>query len=539
MADFPKKQQQCLIPKYLLDYTRELNQNHPDPSDPWGGGGGSPIEAGTGIVITGDDTKTISVDTDDVAMVSSLSAVAFSGDYDDLTDKPTIPTNVSDLNNDAGYITGITSSDVTTALGYTPSNDNDVVKLTGTQTIEGSKTFGSTVIQKSAYGTGQAGFIAKNTDVYYAQYHDAGFRLYTTNLYGNQFHVFVSADRDNSSALSTTLYLPNKGGAQTIATTSDIPTATSDLTNDSGFITGITSSDVTTALGYTPGTSNFSGSYTDLTDKPTIPDAVSGVNDGTNWTSLTIGSDTYAIPQGSTPTNMVTTNTTQDITGEKTFVGSTRIKFEKSASSDTLGFTCYDESSKEFANMQAKTRTVGGVSEQYLTLGNYAASADGYGHAYVGFRINPTNTSSNYYNFLAPHGTSTQFNNSGYSSSNNNYLVASITNGNTNVVADATGKVDISSLMPTVPSSASTTINPTTTTAVTGTTTTSATVVNSVTYTPATETLVFTYSDNTTATITLLTSSTTVSSTTTGVVASVSESTATVMTGATATTTLS
>ena len=45
----------------------------------------------------------------------------------------------------------------------------------------------------------------------------------------------------------------------------------------------------TNALGYTPGTSNFSGSYNDLTDKPTIP------------------------------TNYVTTNTGQTISGFKTF----------------------------------------------------------------------------------------------------------------------------------------------------------------------------------------------------------------------------
>ena len=69
-----------------------------------------------------------------------------------------------------------------------------------------------------------------------------------------------------------------------------VPTATSDLTNDSGYITssalsgyateawvgqqgyltGITSSDVATALGYTPGTSNFSGDYDDLTNKPDL-----------------------------------------------------------------------------------------------------------------------------------------------------------------------------------------------------------------------------------------------------------------------------
>ena len=42
----------------------------------------------------------------------------------------------------------------------------------------------------------------------------------------------------------------------------------------------------------------FSGNYNDLSNKPTIPDAVSGTNDGTNWTSLTIGSVTKGIPSG-------------------------------------------------------------------------------------------------------------------------------------------------------------------------------------------------------------------------------------------------
>ena len=35
-----------------------------------------------------------------------------------------------------------------------------------------------------------------------------------------------------------------------------------------------------------------------ILNKPTIPDAVSGTNDGTNWTTLTIGSTTKAIPSG-------------------------------------------------------------------------------------------------------------------------------------------------------------------------------------------------------------------------------------------------
>ena len=53
----------------------------------------------------------------------TLSKVATSGSYNDLSNKPTIPvvpTNISEFTNDSGYITGITSSMVTTALGYTP-----------------------------------------------------------------------------------------------------------------------------------------------------------------------------------------------------------------------------------------------------------------------------------------------------------------------------------------------------------------------------------------------------------------------------------
>lgn len=39
-----------------------------------------------------------------------------------MADLPTVPTNISSFTNDSGYITGINSTDVTTALGYTPLN---------------------------------------------------------------------------------------------------------------------------------------------------------------------------------------------------------------------------------------------------------------------------------------------------------------------------------------------------------------------------------------------------------------------------------
>lgn len=78
--------------------------------------------------------------------------------------------------------------------------------------------------------------------------------------------------------------LTNDSGFITASDIPTIPTKTSDLTNDSGFITGYTESDptvpawakATTKPSYsydeiTNKPTLFSGSYNDLTDKPTIP----------------------------------------------------------------------------------------------------------------------------------------------------------------------------------------------------------------------------------------------------------------------------
>jgi len=47
----------------------------------------------------------------------------FDGAYSSLTGLPTIPTNNNQLTNGAGYLTSISSGNVTTALGYTPVNN--------------------------------------------------------------------------------------------------------------------------------------------------------------------------------------------------------------------------------------------------------------------------------------------------------------------------------------------------------------------------------------------------------------------------------
>lgn len=72
------------------------------------------IIVGTGLSISGDGTLTVSgsgqsVDWDDIVHKPSFATVATSGSYNDLSNRPTIPANTSDLTNDSGFIT---SSDI-------------------------------------------------------------------------------------------------------------------------------------------------------------------------------------------------------------------------------------------------------------------------------------------------------------------------------------------------------------------------------------------------------------------------------------------
>lgn len=124
------------------------------------------------------------------AWISSLA-------YSKLTGTPSIPTNTNQLINGAGFITGITSGNVTTALGYTPVNPNG----TSGQYIKGDGT-------KTTFPSIPA-----------AQ---------------------VNSDWNSGSGVSQILNKPT------------VPTNTNQLTNGAGFITGINSSDVISALGYTP-----------------------------------------------------------------------------------------------------------------------------------------------------------------------------------------------------------------------------------------------------------------------------------------------
>lgn len=540
--DFPKKQQQCLIPRYLLQYLTSLEYHHTDPTAPWGGGGGGSYTAGDGIDITNDvisvDSTVVALKSDlsdyitsselttelsnyvtstdlatellDYAELSDLATVATTGSYNDLLNAPTIPDAVSGTNDGTNW-TSLTIGSDTYGLASGGSTPTNMVTTDTVQTISGSKKFtGLTTFKGTYYDVyfGQAsGFSVsdKNNPVqeqmsiypdYLSAYRDTG----NTTLDG-RFHLGNHYFSAYNSDTEYKIKLVSKGGATTygeyifknktgdVAITSEIPTATSDLTNDSGYITSSALSGYATETWVTnQGYSTFSGSYNDLTNKPnlatvattglysdlsgtpslatvattgdygdllntpTIPDAVSGTYSGSNWTSITIGSTTKNIPSGgSAPTNMVTTDTAQDITAVKTFIGSKMIAFKEAADGNYLGFTAYNTAGNEFGNLQCGTRSVklytgstaSSENKKLVTIGNYSNNNTLQKDCYAGFRIK--DLSGTQKNFVTPKSSFSTYYNVG--GADTYYIPMGITDGNTTCLATSTGIIDISSLL--------------------------------------------------------------------------------------------
>lgn len=236
------------------------------------------------------------------ANTADLAAVAFSGDHNDLINKPTIPAKTSDLTNDSGFIT---------SADYASSATGGVVKITNA--------FGTTMSESGEV----KGVVVSGTD-YPAMWNDA-----------------IVSKGTLENALSTKRF----------ATLSDVPTKTSELTNDSNFVTNTSYATANTGgvvkvgsgLSITNGvlsttgggvadavewdnvlnkpsfsTVATSGSYNDLSNKPTIPT----VNNGALIIKKNgINVATFAANQSNKTTADITVPTkTSDLTNDSGFI---------------------------------------------------------------------------------------------------------------------------------------------------------------------------------------------------------------------------
>lgn len=264
-----------------------------------GGGGGTSYSAGTGIDIT---NNIISIDSSTFSTIGSavqpddLGTLAFKNSVNytiDITNKPTL-----------GSLAAKDTVDYTTDVTNKPIIGAGIITFTQGSTtlgtIDVNQTTPTTInIPSSGGGGGGSTYAAGN-----------GIEISSADV--------ISAKVDDSTIGFTT------SGELVLKAT--IPTDTGDLTNDVGYITssalngyatetwvgnqgyltGITSSDVTTALGYTPYNSSNPNGYTGNIGTVTSVNNIQPVN----------GNVTLSIPDVS---HMVTDNTTQTISGTKTF----------------------------------------------------------------------------------------------------------------------------------------------------------------------------------------------------------------------------
>lgn len=206
----------------------------------------------------------------------SLATVATSGDYDDLTDKPTIPSKVSDLNNDSGFITspnvvyctcGTATSTVAKvatvvsgSLSSLNTGDQAIVKFTyansatnptlkvGSTTAKSIKKYGSTAPGTSAASSWQANscilFVYDGTDWQMCDWNNSTYsEISATNIKsGTGSTTGLISGRRAKAAVEEFAPVKSVNGS-TGAVTLTIPTDTGDLTNGAGFITGYTETD--------------------------------------------------------------------------------------------------------------------------------------------------------------------------------------------------------------------------------------------------------------------------------------------------------
>ena len=218
------------------------------------------------------------------------SVSVFDGNYNNLSNTPTIPTNTSDLTNDSGFLT-------TEVDGSTTNELQTISKAGGAITL--SDNGGSITVFDGDYNDlSNTPTIPTNTS---DLTNDSGFL--TTEVDGSTTNELQTITKAGGA-----ITLSDNGGSITVfdgdyndlSNTPTIPTNTSDLTNDSGFLTTEVDGSITNELqiltisndtiflsggGFIklPAAQGFDGAYSSLTGAPSLPTKTSDLTNDSGF----------------------------------------------------------------------------------------------------------------------------------------------------------------------------------------------------------------------------------------------------------------
>ena len=232
----------------------------------------------------------------------------FSGSYDDLTNKPTIPTvptNVSEFTNDAGYLTSVPSEYVTeTELSTAISGKADTSDIPNVSGFESKTDANAKLTEAKAYTDTKVADLVNSAPTTLDTLGELATAIQENETVVDALNSAIGS-KANKSDLATvatsgsyndltnkpTLFSGNYNDLTNKPTIPTVPTKVSAFTNDAGYLTSVPSEYVTetelNAKGYltehqdlssyAKKTELFSKSYNDLTNKPAIPTAVTKI----------------------------------------------------------------------------------------------------------------------------------------------------------------------------------------------------------------------------------------------------------------------
>jgi hypothetical protein len=226
-----------------------------------------------------------SVSWDDVDNKPNFSTVALTGNYNDLTNKPNIPTNTNQLVNGSGFITNasLTWSNIsgkpTFATVASTGSYNDLTNKPSIPSFNQSLNTTNDVAFNSV--------TAKTIDVESLEFTGTGPIVISS---GNDLSFNAAGDiKFNGSKLATVAISGSYNDLTNKPSIPVVPTTVSSFTNDAGYInsSSLTWNNISGKPAFV--TVAITGSYNDLTNKPTIPNDLLdlGITDGTFGQVLT------------------------------------------------------------------------------------------------------------------------------------------------------------------------------------------------------------------------------------------------------------